>query len=72
MTPGPAVVLALGPREGDLAGSAVPQPDPGLQDLTGSGDGLVDPALISTITGTQVRYSLPAASISSLIMSVTS
>ena len=31
--PGPAVVFALGLREGDLAGVAVPQLDPGLQDL---------------------------------------
>lgn len=36
--PSPAVVLVLG--EGDLAGIAVPQLDPGLQDLPGSGGGL--------------------------------
>jgi hypothetical protein len=35
VAPGPAVVLALGFRKGDLAGSAVPQLDPGLQDLPG-------------------------------------
>ena len=40
--PGPAVVLAFGLGEGDLAGIAVPQLDPGLQDLPGSGGGLVD------------------------------
>ena len=42
VAPGPAVVLALGLGEGDLAGSAVPQFDPGLQDLPGPGGGLVD------------------------------
>ncbi|MBE0524840.1 MAG: hypothetical protein IBX40_10975 [Methanosarcinales archaeon] len=42
VTPGPAVVLALGLREGDLASIAVPQFNPGLQDLPGSGGGLVD------------------------------
>jgi len=42
VAPGPAVVLALGPGEGDLAGVAVPQLDPCLQDLPGSGGGLVD------------------------------
>jgi len=42
LAPGLAVVLALGFREGDLAGVAVPQLDPGLQDLPGSGGGLVD------------------------------
>ena len=42
MTPGPAVVLALGLGESDLTGIAVPQLDPGLQDLPGSGGGLVD------------------------------
>ena len=39
---GPVVVLALGLGEGDLAGVAVPQLDPGLQDLPGSGGGLVE------------------------------
>jgi hypothetical protein len=39
---GPGVLLALGLREGDLAGVVVPQLDPGLQDLPGSGGGLVD------------------------------
>ena len=38
--PSPAVVLALGLGEDDLAGIAVPQLDPGLQDLPGSGGGL--------------------------------
>jgi len=42
VAPGPAVVLALGLGEGDLAGVAVPQFDPGLQDLPGPGGGLVD------------------------------
>ena len=42
VAPGPAVVFALGFRESDLAGSAVPQLDPGFQDLPGSGGGLVD------------------------------
>ena len=42
VTPGPAVVLALSPGESDLAGVAVPQLDPGLQNLPGSGGGLVD------------------------------
>jgi len=42
VAPGPAVVFALGFRESDLAGSAVPQLDPGLQDLPGSSGGLVD------------------------------
>jgi hypothetical protein len=42
VAPGPAVILALGLEEGDLAGSAVPQFDPGLQALPGSGGGLVD------------------------------
>ena len=37
VAPGPAVVLALGLGEGDLAGIAVPQLDPGLQHLPGSG-----------------------------------
>jgi hypothetical protein len=37
VAPGPAVVIALGLREGDLAGSAVPQLDHGLQDLPGFG-----------------------------------
>jgi hypothetical protein len=36
VAPGPAVVFALGFREGDLAGIAVPQLDPGLQDFPGS------------------------------------
>jgi len=40
VAPGPAVVLALGLGKGDLAGIAVPQLDPRLQDLPGSG--LVD------------------------------
>ena len=40
VTPGSAVVLAL--WEGDLAGAAVPQLDPGFQDIPGSGGGLVD------------------------------
>jgi len=31
-----------GLAEGDLAGGAVPQFDPGLHDLPGSGGGLVD------------------------------
>ncbi len=39
VTLGPAVVFALGLGEGDLAGIAVPQLDPGLQDLPGSGLG---------------------------------
>ena len=39
VAPGPAVVLALGFREGDLAGAAVPQLDPGLQDLPGPSGG---------------------------------
>jgi hypothetical protein len=34
--PSPAVVLALWYREGDLAGGAVPQLDPGLQNFSGS------------------------------------
>ena len=38
--PSPAVVLALGLGEGDLAGIAVLQLDPSLQDLPGSGGGL--------------------------------
>ena len=42
VAPGPAVVFALGLREGDLPGIAVPQFDPGLQDLLGPGGGLVD------------------------------
>ncbi|HZV47850.1 MAG TPA: hypothetical protein VFG06_10975 [Thermodesulfovibrionales bacterium] len=42
MAPGPAVVLALGLGERDLVGVAVPQLDPGLQDLPGSSGGLVD------------------------------
>jgi hypothetical protein len=42
VAPVPAVVLALGLGEGDLAGIAVPQLDPGLQDLPGSRGGLVD------------------------------
>ena len=42
MAPGLVVVLALGFGEGDLADAAVPQFDPGLQDLPGSGGGLVD------------------------------
>ena len=37
MAPGPAVVFAFGLGEGDLAGVAVPQLDPGFQDLPGSG-----------------------------------
>jgi len=41
MAPGPAVVLALGLRESDLTGVAVPQLDPGLQYFPGSGGGLV-------------------------------
>ena len=49
---GPVVVLALGLGEGDLAGVAVPQLDPGLQDLPGSGGGLVEkkPSHHHTIT----------------------
>ena len=42
VAPGPAVVLALGLGEGDLACIAVPQFDPGLQDFPGSDGGLVD------------------------------
>ena len=42
VSPGPAVVFAFGLGEGDLAGVAVPQLDPGFQDLPGSGGGLVD------------------------------
>ena len=42
MAPGPAVVRAIGPEEGDLAGGAVPQLDLGLQDFPGAGGGLVD------------------------------
>jgi len=37
VAPGLAVVLALGLGESDLAGIAVPQLDPRLQDLPGSG-----------------------------------
>ena len=42
MASDPAVVLALGPGEGDLTSVAVPQLDPGLQDFPGSGGGFVD------------------------------
>ena len=52
---GPGVLLALGLREGDLAGVVVPQLDPGLQDLLGSGGGLVEkkPSHHHTITPSQ-------------------
>ena len=55
MAHGPAVVLALGLGEGDLAGVAVPQLDPGLQDLPGSGGGLVEK---KTITRSLLRMDL--------------
>lgn len=42
VAPCSAVVLALGYRESYLIGVAVPQLDPDLRDLPGSGDGLVD------------------------------
>ena len=42
VAPGPTVVPALGYGEGDLAGGAVPQLDPGLQDLPGYGGDALD------------------------------